>query len=229
MVAVWSGATNCPCCRRPCSTSRSYVDASEYVPAESKLAESNRQSTDPAVRKAQKLRDYRRKETLQLRITKNKKAAPKQFSDMNNSANTIAALLPRSSTSGAGPSSAGNAPAIAARERRLRIQEHRQRQERQSNLAWQTESLEYRLRAAQESYDVQMVRTLELDRARSASLEATRRFFQFPGCVRYQIVLHQKVVQTKIASGICLHALRQRAEVVSFPKYRLNMLPTLNH
>ena len=99
---------------------------------------------------------------------------------MNNSANTIAALLPRSSTSGAGSSSAGNAPAIAARERQRRLQEHRQRQEHQSNLAWQTESLEHRLRAAQESYDVQMIQTLEQDRACSASLEATRRFFQFP-------------------------------------------------
>ena len=148
---------------------------------------------------------------------------------MNNSANTIAALLPRSSTSGAGSSSAGNAPEIAARERRLRLQEHRQPQKRQSNLAFQTESLEYRLRAAQESYDVQMVRTLEQDRARSASLEATRRFFQVPGCVRYQIVLHQKVVQMKSASGICLHALWQQAKVVSFLKYILNMLPTLNH
>ena len=78
MVAASSGATNCPCCRRPFSTSRSYVDASEYVPAESKVAESNRKSTDPAVRKAQKLRDYRRKKILQFRITKNNKAAPKQ-------------------------------------------------------------------------------------------------------------------------------------------------------
>ena len=78
MVASSSGAINCPCCRRPCSVSRSYVDASEYVPGASKIAESNRRSTDTAVRKAQKLRNYRRKKILQLRTKKNKKTAPKQ-------------------------------------------------------------------------------------------------------------------------------------------------------
>ena len=88
-------------------------------------------------------------------------------------------MLPPNINSGAGSSSPGMAPAIAAKKRKRQLNHHQKLREERSNQKRENECKDQRLRVAQESHDAREYQALSRDRAYAANLEAYRRFIQF--------------------------------------------------